>query len=67
MTWAEMQIVTANMPKLNVVELGYNGLSTFPPSNSPVLATNVIRVLNLDGNQCDDWSHVCEALRAYPA
>ncbi|KAH7923561.1 hypothetical protein BV22DRAFT_1092713 [Leucogyrophana mollusca] len=65
MTWEELTIVTAFMPKLQLVEFGYNHLSHISSSKPPQETVTAIKVLNLDGNELGDWLHLCEALECY--
>jgi hypothetical protein len=60
-----MQEVTAYMPKLEVVELGYNLLCWLVPSTFQSPPESTIISFNLDSNECCDWSHICQALRRY--
>jgi hypothetical protein len=62
MTWREMQEITALMPNLRLVEMGYNRLTSLS-SFDPIKST--IQVINLDTNQCRDWAHICQALKPY--
>ena len=63
-TWQEMQEVTAQMPNLRLVEMGYNRLTTLS-SSGPI--DSKIQVINLDTNECRDWSNICQALKPYVA
>ncbi|KAJ7161512.1 hypothetical protein C8R43DRAFT_1063744 [Mycena crocata] len=62
-TWREMKQVTAAMPVLKVVEMGYNLLEDL--SSDTVVQESAIETINLDSNDCHDWSHVCYSLRPY--
>lgn len=64
-TWQEMQEITSMMPRLLVIEMGYNRLSYLSsPGPSLAIGSN-IQVINLDSNFCHDWVHLCEALIPY--
>jgi len=63
MSWREMQEVTALMPSLRLVEMGYNRLATLP--SGPV--NSAIQVINLDSNECHDWTHIYQATVPYTA
>ncbi|KAJ7149343.1 hypothetical protein C8R46DRAFT_1179791 [Mycena filopes] len=63
-TWREMQQVTASMPVLRIVEIGYNLIDDLTSSDDP-FRTSTIQTLNLDTNECRDWIHICESLRSY--
>lgn len=65
-TWAEIEKITAFMPVLRLVELGYNFLTSLqtredvPPDDS-----NTIQIINLDTNACSDWIDISESLQRY--
>ncbi|KAJ7137777.1 outer arm dynein light chain 1 [Mycena epipterygia] len=63
MTWREMQRVTAAMPVLKIVEMGYNLIDQLS-SGDPVQGS-AIENINLDSNDCHDWVHICDSLRPY--
>jgi hypothetical protein len=68
MTWPEVEQIIALMPKLELVELGYNELRQLTSEGSSDTAgASTIQVLNFDGNELDDWSHVARALGRYDA
>lgn len=67
MTWTEMQEVTANMPKLRFVEMGYNRLERLQTSALTVSLDSAIEVFNLDSNLCSEWDHVYNSLLQYPS
>ncbi|KAJ3515736.1 hypothetical protein NLJ89_g1578 [Agrocybe chaxingu] len=67
-SWPEMQAITASMPVLQVVELGYNRLSRLSDDTSPRSPPNsAVEVFNLDSNLLSDWSHICGSLKEYKA
>jgi hypothetical protein len=61
--WNEMQQVTSFMPKLISVELGWNGLSV--PDNPTIGKGSSIHIINLEGNQCREWTRICNSLSSY--
>jgi len=63
MTWQQMQEVTVLMPNLRLVEMGYNRLSTLSTSFVPI--ESKIQVINLDTNECSDWTHIRQAVKLY--
>lgn len=66
MTWPEVEQLIAFMPKLELVELGYNGLRRLLSQGPPdATGASAIQVFNFDDNKLDDWSHVARALRGY--
>ncbi|KAF9469222.1 CAP Gly-rich domain-containing protein [Collybia nuda] len=65
MTWAEMQEVTAYMPGLHLVEMGYNGLVRLQSSTLSAPLNTTIEVLNLDSNLCSEWGHIYNSLLHY--
>lgn len=63
MTWPETEKLILAVPNLRLVEMGYNRLrrlSVFPTPVEPH-----IEVVNLDGNELDDWAHICETFKSY--
>ncbi|KAG6851293.1 hypothetical protein H0H93_011729 [Arthromyces matolae] len=65
MSWSEMQTVTAVMPSLEVIEFGYNNLTSLLTTDSVVTANQTLRVLNLDSNACSNWLLISKAIRHY--
>ncbi|KAJ7481176.1 hypothetical protein B0H11DRAFT_2157842 [Mycena galericulata] len=63
-TWKEMKQVTATMPVLRIVEMGYNLIDELS-SGEPVQVGSAIETINLDSNDCHDWVHICDSLRPY--
>ncbi|KAL1732491.1 hypothetical protein EV714DRAFT_206804 [Schizophyllum commune] len=53
--WAHMQEITAPMPRLEAIEMGYNHLTDLTPS-AECTAHPGIRAINLEGNECADWA-----------
>lgn len=65
MTWTEMQEVTAHMPRLRLVEMGYNHLVQLQIPTLSVSLNSMIEVFNLDSNLCSEWYHVYNSLLHY--
>lgn len=63
MTWSDAEELVFVIPSLRLVEMGYNRLRRL--SSSPVLAKPSLHVINLDGNELDDWVHICETFQPY--
>jgi len=63
MTWSDAEKLVFVIPSLRLVEMGYNRLRRL--SSSPALAKPGIHVINLDGNELDDWPHICETFQPY--
>jgi hypothetical protein len=63
MTWSETEELVLAIPNLRLVEMGYNRLKRLSPFPSPVEPS--ILVVNLDGNELDDWPHICETFEPY--
>ncbi|THV07798.1 hypothetical protein K435DRAFT_825160 [Dendrothele bispora CBS 962.96] len=64
-TWQEMQYITSFMPKLLVVELGYNNISRMTDNEGPASPAVHIETLNLDSNNINDWQDLGRALSHY--
>ncbi|KAK7040916.1 hypothetical protein VNI00_009512 [Paramarasmius palmivorus] len=62
-TWSEFQNITAFMPRLRAVEMGYNRLIRLTSSNSH---QSSIQTLNLDTNDLSDWNNLCDTLKSFP-
>lgn len=65
--WEKLtRVLLPVMPKLEVVEIGYNRISHLslesPLSDTP----SKLQTLNLDGNELDDWEGICAALDRFP-
>jgi hypothetical protein len=65
MTFREVQEVTAYMPNLHSIEIGYNRLAVLSTLEASVPVQSRLYSMNLDGNECNDWRHVCLALKQY--
>ncbi|KAJ7074091.1 hypothetical protein C8F01DRAFT_8067 [Mycena amicta] len=63
-TWHEMQLITGTMPRLRIVEIGYNRLDQLCSS---VPGSAALESINLDSNSLRDWNLICTALIHYPA
>ncbi|KAF8623561.1 hypothetical protein AX15_006331 [Amanita polypyramis BW_CC] len=66
LSWSDMTRVVSMMPRLEVVEMGCNQLSQLH-ANDNLIGMSTIRSVNLDGNSCCDWVHVCDRLGMYPS
>jgi hypothetical protein len=66
-TWQEVQDVTQYMPKLRLLELGYNQLSQLVSMDYLPHRESVVQMLNLDSNECSDWSGICRSMKDYPS
>ena len=64
LSWAEMQAITSIMPKLQLIEMGYNHLSRLSGGMIRPHDCNV-QVINLDTNNCSDWVHLCASFSEY--
>ncbi|KAF9454620.1 RNI-like protein [Macrolepiota fuliginosa MF-IS2] len=67
MTWQDITTIIATMPKLQHLEIGYNGLTdvSFDP-NHQSRSTVPVRTVNLDSNRIYGWERVCSALLNFP-
>ncbi|KAG6833649.1 hypothetical protein H0H87_002845 [Tephrocybe sp. NHM501043] len=65
MPWSELQNATAAMPKLEVIEMGYNSLTYLHTADECPPVNNTVRVINLDGNSCSDWVHIWKSIQHY--
>lgn len=66
-TWHEMQTVLTSMPKIQLIELGYNQLTFLSTADDYSPHDGALQVINLDSNTCSDWVHVCKSLHQYPS
>ncbi|KAF9527024.1 hypothetical protein CPB83DRAFT_748494, partial [Crepidotus variabilis] len=68
LTWAEICWLMAILPRLQVLEVGYNQLTSLALHHSlgqfPQLSS--LQSLNLDSNLFSDWVHICTVLKEYP-
>lgn len=64
-TWTEMQTITASMPQLQVIEMGYNRLTALGGDKPPTSMNSSIHFINLDSNFLSDWVHICASMREY--
>ena len=62
--WSTMMTVISIMSRLQVVEMGHNQLSHLCTVDSR--AGMSLQAVNLDGNLCNDWAHLCECLGLFP-
>lgn len=65
MSWCDMEKVTIFMPQLRLVEMGYNCIESLSEYGSPLTPKPDIQSVNLDGNECRKWHHVCYSLYPY--
>jgi tubulin-specific chaperone E len=66
MTFGEIQEVISYMPNLQAIEIGYNHLVVLSTLEASVPIQSSLYSMNLDGNECKDWPHVCLSLKPYP-
>ncbi|PWN54088.1 RNI-like protein [Violaceomyces palustris] len=82
MTWDEMLRLSPALPSLELLQLGYNDISTFsaPPTGSPAETTSHdlvdvgattrpfprLKILNLSGNKISNWDEVVKGLSTLP-
>ncbi|KAK7038108.1 tubulin-specific chaperone E [Favolaschia claudopus] len=64
-TWKEMQRVTAAMPALQIIEVGYNFIDKL--SSPSLVQESKISTINLDSNNLDNWVHISDSLQSYPS
>ncbi|EEB93744.1 hypothetical protein MPER_07563 [Moniliophthora perniciosa FA553] len=62
-TWSEFRKITAFMPKIRAVEMGYNRLGKLTSSDS---FDSPIQSLNLDTNELLDWNNICDTAKSFP-
>jgi tubulin-specific chaperone E len=72
-TWHQLtQFLLPYMPKIELVEMGYNGLTRLCVELKGLTATgkkpppSTIQTLNLDGNNLSDWNDICRSIDPYP-
>jgi len=65
LTWTDMKLITAYMPQLEAIEMGYNQLSRLVDATFSTSYNTTVRFLNLDTNLISDWLHICASLREY--
>ena len=64
-SWSIMMAVTSMMPRLQIVGMGHNQLSQLHTGDDR--AGTSIQSVNLDGNFCSDWPHLCDCFQLYPS
>ncbi|KIK58192.1 hypothetical protein GYMLUDRAFT_1006380 [Collybiopsis luxurians FD-317 M1] len=64
-SWQALHQVTSFMPNLLSVELGHNGLCFLEPGNPNIGADSLISSINLEGNQCREWTRICQSMNLY--
>ncbi|KAF7337954.1 Tubulin-specific chaperone E [Mycena venus] len=62
-TWNEMQQITAAMPILRIIEMGYNLIDEL--STGDLSQGSTIETINLDSNDLRDWVHIYDSLQPY--
>jgi len=67
LTWTDMKSITACMPQLEAIEMGYNQLSRLSDATVSIPNNTTVRFLNLDTNLISEWVHVCTSLKEYPS
>lgn len=67
LTWKDMKSITACMPQLEAIEMGYNQLSRLTDATVSTPYNTTVCFLNLDTNLISDWAHVCTSLQEYPS
>lgn len=65
LTWTDMKSITACMPQLEAIEMGYNQLSRLAADKLSTSYNTTLHSLNLDTNIISDWTHVCASLKEY--
>ncbi|KAJ7578440.1 outer arm dynein light chain 1 [Mycena floridula] len=61
-TWSELEEIAIYMPKLCLIEMGYNHLASLV---SPGQKSSTVQSINLDGNECTDWTDIGASLLQY--
>ncbi|KAF8636511.1 hypothetical protein AX17_003325 [Amanita inopinata Kibby_2008] len=64
-TWPALTTIISIMPRLRLVEMGYNRLSRLLTNESSTCTS--IQTINLDGNECGDWINLCDCFGKYPS
>ncbi|TCD68444.1 hypothetical protein EIP91_010730 [Steccherinum ochraceum] len=70
-TWSESRVITAYMPALELLELGYNRLRVLaednpnvtPAPTPPLQGNHSIRTVNFDGNRLQSWEEISIAMQ----
>lgn len=63
--WTDMQTITASMPHLQAIEMGYNRLTRLAGDKPPKYLNSTVQFVNLDSNSCSDWIHICASLKEF--
>ncbi|OBZ69257.1 Tubulin-specific chaperone E [Grifola frondosa] len=69
-TWPELRGIISRIPKLQLIESGYNHLrelSSEESASQPQEVNTILKILNLDGNELYSWSGVCASLQPFTA
>ncbi|KIL69842.1 hypothetical protein M378DRAFT_1050127 [Amanita muscaria Koide BX008] len=64
--WSDMMTVTSLMPHLQTVEMAYNRLSQLDTTDE-LASRSTIQSVNLEGNFCSDWNHLCNRFKLFPS
>ncbi|KAL5511371.1 hypothetical protein ACEPAH_4587 [Sanghuangporus vaninii] len=65
-SWAEVVLLFTVMPRLRVIELGYNNMERLGSTElRDQLSGTKLEVLNLDENKLHDWNDVMEAIAPF--
>lgn len=66
MTWTDMRTITAFMPHLQLIEIGYNRLTRLAGDKPPKTFMNPsVQFINLDSNYLSEWTHLCTSLKSF--
>lgn len=67
-TWDDFQALLAYMPALRTVELGYNRLRVLvgDSASRPAHRAPTLQDVNLDGNELNSMTDICNALSGLP-
>ena len=67
--WHQFRIVSAYMPMLEYVEIGYNRMSTLEISSAQSIDLpqhSSIHTVNFDSNELSSWTEICDGLKPLP-
>lgn len=67
LSWSNLTLLLSRMPELHYLELGYNRLRFLGTAHlSQTLSLSKLEVLNLDGNELEDWLDVMTSVAPFP-
>lgn len=66
MTWDELSRAISVMPRLEVLQVGFNGLGNPRQPLPATAAMTSLTMLNLEDNLLSDWPHLANALSVLP-